>query len=44
MGFGLTTATLTSIRYDFYVTTASDNGAAVSGTGTGSTNGSVGGR
>ena len=39
VGFGLTTATLTSIRYNFYVSTAADNSTAVSGTGTTATSG-----
>lgn len=39
VGFGLTTATLTSIRYNFYVSTAADNSTAVSGTGTTTTSG-----
>lgn len=41
VGFGLTTATLTSIRYNYYQSTATDNGAAVSGTGTTTTSGTA---
>jgi hypothetical protein len=39
LAFALTTATLTSIRYNFYAATASDNTTAVSGTGTTATSG-----
>ena len=41
VAFALTTATLTSIRYNSYATTATDNGTAVSTTGTTAASGTL---